>query len=279
MSPLAVALPRSTLTLRSLFARLAAALALVVTLFAPSYASAAVELPPYEHWCTDLSGKLSKGERKELDERLRVFEEQTGHTIVVVIVSSLEDESPADLAYRIGKTWKIGRKGKDDGVVLLAALAEKRVRIEVGKGIEDKLTDLEANDIVTGPIRSARQGRDDRWYEAISAGVDAIEIKLAGKVYAADGSSQVRRADPRLEKKKVDATGIVASVLLIGVIVYLIVRARNGRGGGYGGGGGGFWIGGGGWGGGYGGGGGGGGSDGPVGGGGDFGGGGSDDSV
>ncbi len=267
-----------------LLARLLAACALLVAvLFVPARASAAIQVPPFEHWCTDLGGVLSDSERADLEARLRAYDKATGNTIVVVIVPSLDGEAEEDVAYRFGKTWKLGKKGKDNGVVVLFAHAERRVRVEVGKGLEGDLTDLEANDIVTQRIAPITKGRQDRWHDGLVAAVNAIETKLSGHVYAADGTAT--RADPRTERRSSDAQGVIATIFLLIIFAFLILRAIINRGGGGRGGGGGFWMGGGGgwssggggdWGGG---GGGGGGWDGPSGGGGDFGGGGSGGDV
>lgn len=261
-------------------ARLLAAAALLVAVFFPARAAAEIEVPPFEHWCTDLAGLLTDAERADLEARLRAYDKATGNTIAVVIVPSLDGEPEEDAAYRFGKTWKLGQKGKDNGVVVLLAHKERRVRIEVGKGLEGELTDLEANDIVTQRIAPITKGRQDRWHEGLVASVNALETKLSGKIFAADGTAT--RADPRSEGHKKDTGGMIASLVLFGIIGFLILRAVSKRGGGGGGGGGGFWIGGGGggwssgggdWGGG------GGGWDGPSGGGGDFGGGGSGGDV
>lgn len=263
-------------------ARLLAAFALLVAVLFPARAAAEIKVPPFEHWCTDLAGLLTDAERADLEARLRAYDKATGNTIAVVIVPSLDGEAEEDVAYRFGKTWKLGQKGKDNGVVVLLAHQERRVRIEVGKGLEGDLTDLEANDIVTQRIAPITKGRQDRWHAGLVASVNALETKLSGRVYAADGTAT--RADPRREGHKKDTVGSIASLVLFGIVGFLILRAISKRGGG-GGGGGGFWIGGGGggwssgggdWGGG---GGGGGGWDGPSGGGGDFGGGGSGGDV
>jgi uncharacterized protein len=263
-------------------ARLLAAIALLVGLLFPTRASAAVEVPPFEHWCTDLAGLLTASERADLEARLRAYDKATGNTIAVVIIPSLDGEPEEDVAYRFGKTWKLGQKGKDNGVVVLLAHAERRVRIEVGKGLEGDLTDLEANDIVTQRIAPITKGRQDRWHDGLVASVNALETKLSGQIFAADGTAT--RADPRTEGHRKDPVGSIASLVLFGIVGFLILRALANRNGG--GGGGGFWMGGGGggwssggggdWGGG---GGGGGGWDGPSGGGGDFGGGGSGGDV
>ncbi len=256
-----------------LAAAIVAGFALLLALVFPARARADVQLPPFERWCTDLAGVLSPAERDDLEARLRAFDKATGETIVVVTVPSLDGEPIADLAYRIGKTWKVGQKGKDDGVVLLLAHEERRLRIEVGKGIEDKLTDLEANDIIRERVAPLTKGRDDRWHAGLVAGVDAIELKLAGAIYDATGAAS--RPAPHRARQGHDDVGTIATLVLLAVFGLLLVRAFRSRGGGGGGfGGGGFWIGGGGWSSG-----GGGGWDGPSGGGGDFGGGGSDGSV
>ena len=91
---------------------------------------------------------------------------------------SLEGEPIEDVGYQLIQTWRPGQKGKDNGVVLVIATGERRIRIETGKGVGGDLTDLQSNDIIRrriGPLM-----RENRVHDAILAGVDGISEALSG---------------------------------------------------------------------------------------------------
>lgn len=263
--------------------RVLAVLAAIVVglsvLVAPSLARTAradVAVPKLDARCKDLAQVLSPEERDDLERRMVAYEEATGQQIAILTIPTLEGEAIEDFSYRVAKAWRLGREGKDDGVLITLARKERRVRIEVGKGLEGDLTDLEASLIIRETMKPFT--KQERWHDAFAAALAAIETKLSGKAYG-----PVPKA-PSSKRAGDDAVGIFFTALLLGAVFLVILRAiRGGRGGGGRGGGPpiiffGGWPGGGhGGGGGYGGGGGGWGP--PSGGGGDFGGGGASDDV
>ena len=94
------------------------------------------------------------------------------------MTASLEGEPIEDVGYQLIQTWKPGQKGKDNGVVLVIATGERRIRIETGKGVGGDLTDLQSNDIIRRRI--APLMRENRVHDAILAGVDGIAEALSG---------------------------------------------------------------------------------------------------
>jgi len=246
-------------------------LSVLAGLFLPTFALADVPIPKFDQRCKDVAGVLTPDEREELDRRLVAYEQASGHQIAIVTIKSLDGEPIEDFSFRVAKAWKLGHEGKDDGILLVLARAERRVRIEIGKGLEGDLTDLEASLIIREKMRPFT--KDDRWREALQAALGAIEQKLSGKVYG-----PVPERPKTTASRGTDVQGWGLAIIF--VLVFVIVVWRASRGGGRGGGGGPpfiFFGGGGGWGGG--GGGGGGGYGPPSGGGGDFGGGGASDDV
>ena len=96
----------------------------------------------------DLAGVLSSAARERLDAKLRGLEARTGAQITVLIIPSLEGESLEAHSVRVAQTWKLGRKGVDDGVLFLVAKNDRKMRIEVGYGLEPKLTDARSRAIL-----------------------------------------------------------------------------------------------------------------------------------
>src|SRR5579862_4890486 len=97
--------------------------------------------PPLTGRVNDEAGVLSPQTRQQLDLMLAQHEQATGQQIVIVTLTSLQGQTIEDFGYRLGRHWGIGEKGRDTGALLIVAPNERKVRIEVGYGIEDRLTD------------------------------------------------------------------------------------------------------------------------------------------
>lgn len=128
------------------FAWLLALAALVF--FNPTSANAELAVPPLSSAVTDLSGLLNAAQRNELEQRLRAFSAQKGSQVAILIVPTTKPETVEQYAIRVAENWKLGRKGVDDGVLILLASADREVRIEVGYGLEGALPDVTAKRII-----------------------------------------------------------------------------------------------------------------------------------
>lgn len=129
---------------------------LVLGLFAFAAAAQALDVPPHGgQWVVDNAGLLPAREKAALGENLNAYATATGTQIVVLTVPSLEGEDVAAYANKVFREWGVGQKDKNNGVLILVAKAEGKVRFEVGRGIEDKLPDILARRIqqeVTVPL-------------------------------------------------------------------------------------------------------------------------------
>jgi uncharacterized protein len=126
----------------------------------------------------DDAGILNERDRQELTGALAAFEKQTGDQIVVATLKSLQGLPIEDYGYQLGRHWGIGQKGKDNGAILIVAPEEKKVRIEVGYGLEGDLTDAKSRIIIENDILPRfRQGD---YGAGIKAGVAAMIQTLGG---------------------------------------------------------------------------------------------------
>ncbi len=125
---------------------------------------------------TDLTATLSAQQRGALEAKLRDFETRKGSQIAVLIVPSTEPESIEQYSIRVVDQWKLGRKGVDDGALLLVAKNDRALRIEVGRGLEGALTDADSKRIVSEVIVPLFKHGD--FYGGIDAGVDRM-IRVA----------------------------------------------------------------------------------------------------
>ncbi len=105
-------------------------------------AATALEVPPAPTaYLTDLAGVIPAGQAAAVESRLQGVEERTGHQVIAVLFPSLEGDALEDFTIRCAEKWKVGRKGIDDGVIFFAFIRDRRMRLEVGYGLEDKLPD------------------------------------------------------------------------------------------------------------------------------------------
>lgn len=158
---------------------IARALALTL-LWAGFAASAEVAVPALSVRVTDLTGTLDPGQRAALEARLETFERAKGSQVVVLIVPTTQPETIEQYAIRVADTWKIGRRrGIDDGVIVILALDDHAVRIEVGDGLEGALPDAIANRITDDVMVPRFRAHD--YYGGISEGVERIIGAIEGE--------------------------------------------------------------------------------------------------
>jgi uncharacterized protein len=107
-----------------------------------------LNVPPLKGYVNDYANMMSRETRARLEQELRDFERSDSTQVVILTVESLEGDVLESFSIRVAETWKIGQRGKDNGIILLAVKKERKTRIEVGRGLEGKLTDLTAGRIV-----------------------------------------------------------------------------------------------------------------------------------
>ncbi|MEW5710489.1 MAG: YgcG family protein, partial [Pseudomonadota bacterium] len=172
---------------------LAAALFLLAALAAlPVQAQAPV--PELRARVTDLTGTLSAGERRALEQRLEAFEKEKGSQIAVLIVPTVRPETIEQYAIRVAERWKLGREGIDDGVLVLVAKEDRELRIEVGYGLEGALPDAIAKRIIDEVV--VPRFRQGDFYGGLSAGVERIIAVIQGEPLPPPREGKSRRGPP-----------------------------------------------------------------------------------
>ena len=136
---------------------------------------------------SDFTNTLTQDEHQAFEAKLSAFEKETSSEISVVIIPGLEDDTIENFAVELFKEWGIGKQGKDNGVLLLVALNDRKVRIEVGYGLEGVLTDAQSSWIITNTIRPAF--REEKYYEGLDAAVDQIIAATKGEYVSSETQS------------------------------------------------------------------------------------------
>jgi uncharacterized protein len=177
---------RTSASFASLVQRFAAAALLALLPLAGGAQSTAWEtgtdglkpIPPLSARVTDLTGTLSASERQTLEAKLAKWESETGNQLAVLLVPTTQPEPIEAYSIRVADAWKIGRKGRDNGALLLVAKDDRKLRIEVGYGFEGVLTDATSRRIIAETITPLF--RQNQFAAGINAGVDRI-IGVIGK--------------------------------------------------------------------------------------------------
>jgi uncharacterized protein len=237
--------------------------------------AAAREVPALSAHVNDTAGMLSPDERSKLEQKLTDYEHKTGRQFALLTVDSLDGDDLEGFSIRVAEAWKLGQKGKDNGLVLLIAKNDHKLRIEVGYGLEGNITDAFSSRVIRNVLVPAMRAG------TVASGVDQAFDALMAQAAGEDVPQSVLK-DPSADPNGSGGPSIIGwlvlllflAPILIPILLFKTVAGRR-RGGFWGGGG----FGGGGFGGGgFGGGGFGGGGGGFSGGGGGFGGGGSSGS-
>ena len=135
-------------------------------------------IPAPTGYVNDFAGVLTADQKASLENSLRVFEQKNSNEIAIALVQSLNGDSIENFTLKTFEEWKIGKKGKDNGVLFLASINDRKMRIEVGYGAEPYLTDGEAGEIIRNVISPKFKQQD--YYGGINSGINAIEKELSG---------------------------------------------------------------------------------------------------
>jgi len=203
-----------------------------------------------ERWVTDTAGMISEATRARLDARLESYERASGHQVVAWIGRTLGGADLADFAVKTFKAWGIGRKGHDDGVLMLVFAEDHKIDIEVGYGLEGRLTDAASHRIIDEVMAPRLRAGDADG--ALAAGVESVLATIEGHPVATEPGAPVAREPVQhmspLAAVALALLGILVLVLFVThptLAMYFLFSIFNG-GGGFGGGGGGGGFGGGG---------------------------------
>ena len=166
----------------------------------------------------DYASILTADQLQALETKLTLFSDSTSNEITVVIVPHLDGMDVADAAIEIGRTWGVGGKKNNNGVVLLISVEDRKLNISPGYGLEKSLPDIVCQQIIKNYIVPNFRGKD--YYRGVAEGTDAIIQATKGEF----------KADPRSKRGR--SGGIGKLILFALVIVVFLAMGSGGRGGG-----------------------------------------------
>lgn len=180
---------------------------------------AQVEIPVLKNYANDFTNTLTSSELYTLNSALKKFDDSTSNQIVFLMISALDGASLEDFAYQIATKNQIGSKKNNNGILFFVAKDDRKMRIEVGYGLEGTLPDALASSIIRNEVRPYFKQGD--YYSGVAAGLNAIFLATRGE-YQGDGS----------KKGKGTGTGIPFIFVVILFIIISTIFRKGGRGGG-----------------------------------------------
>jgi len=134
-----------------------------------------LDVPRLQGYVNDYAGMISPSAKSKIEEGLRAFEQSDSTQIVILTISSLEGGNIEEFGIKVAETWKIGQQVKDNGILFIASKQDRKIRIEVGRGLEGKLTDLMAGRIIDRVIkpRFSKGDFDEGFIAGVSSMIDA----------------------------------------------------------------------------------------------------------
>src|SRR4051812_13675325 len=154
-------------------------LALLMLFVANAFAQDVLPVPPLTAHVIDQTGTLDAIQLKGLEDKLTAFEQSKGTQIAVLMVATTKPEDDASYANRVGNAWKIGRKSVGDGVLVVVAKDDHKVRIEVAKSLEGAVPDLAAKRIIDEAI--VPKFRSGDFAGGLQAGLDQLIARVNGE--------------------------------------------------------------------------------------------------
>ena len=191
-------------------------------------AHAALTFPPLTGRVVDSAHVLSAQTQQDLTTKLAALEQQTGRQLVVVTLPSLQGDDIADYGYQLGRTWGIGQKGQNNGVLFIVAPTEHKVRIEVGYGLEPVLTDALSSIILQRSVLPRFRASDVQG--GVVDGTTAIIEQLS--LPDADAKARVAQAQVAPRQTGHITPGSIIGLLILFWVLSSFIGALGRRGGG-----------------------------------------------
>jgi uncharacterized protein len=195
------------------------AFGLVATLFAAT--TGAVDVPTLTKRVEDQAAVLSLPQASELEGKLAAYEQRTGHQFALLTIKTLNGDPIEEFSIRVASAWKLGNKKRDDGLLVILALQERKVRIEVGYGLEGVVTDAVSRQVIDNQMRPHFVRGD-----YASGLLSGVEVLMARAQDESTGAAKRLQAEPQ------QRFGWLVPLIFVVTMVLLSVGRRRGGGGG-----------------------------------------------
>lgn len=186
-----------------------------VLLLAIATCGYALEVPKLTGYVNDYAGMLSKDEVDRISRDLELYEKSTSIQVFILTIQSLEGQDIEGFSIMVAEAWKAGHKGKDNGVIITLAKADRKMRIEVGRGLEGTLTDLITGRIIDQEMTPRLKA--GKTAEALETAIAKIKLAVKGE-YKGDGKTAKGKGEKKEDESKVE----------IGLLIFFVITGLAG---------------------------------------------------
>lgn len=173
------------------------------------------KIPKLENWANDFTNTLSTAELQQLNFRLKTYEDTTSNQLVFLMIASLDGYPLEDFSYEIAEQNKIGTKENSNGILLLVVKNDKKMRIEVGYGLEGALPDALASSIIRNEI--APHFKKEQYYAGITAGINSIIAAIGGEY----------KSDYKEKSRGLNALEIIILLAVVFIIISILPKSKK----------------------------------------------------
>lgn len=183
--------------------------------------------PPPTQWYTDEAGLLNASDAAALNEKLHAFEQQSGAQFIIYVFRSLQGESIEDFTIRCAERWKVGNKKYDNGLILFVFVQERKIRIEVGYGLEGTITDAFSSRVIRDDI--APHFKQSDYAGGLNSGSDALIAKIRGKEAPVEPvRKSAQRGTPEIEATCGQLFALLIFIVILVFVASIVTRSRPG---------------------------------------------------
>jgi len=191
--------------------------------------SLALDVPTLNSYVTDNAGLLTNDQKNKLEEELKNLDTQTTNQIVILTINNLDGDTIENFSIEVAEKNKIGTNEKDNGVLLLISKEDRKVRIEVGSGLEEFLTDAKSSYIIRHYITP--EFKNNKYYEGINNGIEEIKKTISDNNYL---NEEIKK-DNTISENDLENLSVIFNILFtfIGIAAFIIIankRSKQGKG-------------------------------------------------
>lgn len=184
-----------------------------------SVSMAQTAIPPLNNGVMDSTNVLKASEKSKLDEKIMQFERESGSQIAILIIPQLNNEDIVDYGVRVMEEWKLGRKNIDDGVLLIISVNDRKMRLEVGYGLEGAIPDVTASKILNEYL--APHFKNQNYYQGINQATYAIIALIQAEALTKTSYSKTEKVIPEYSYTKSNFGFIFIIVMALILLFYL----------------------------------------------------------
>lgn len=203
----------------------AAPLIVLALLLVAPFAGGQVEIPANDGWVTDLGDFLTDAEEAALEELMASYEAGSGHEVALLTLQDLGGRPIEEVGLAVARSWKIGKLDASEAALLVVSRAERKSRLEVGRHLEDRLTDAMSRRILDDVLRPYFQA--GQFGEGLRVGIEAIHAAAGGDYGPIEQARDAQRSR--------QGGSVLAGLLFFGFLLFMAFAGRNSRASGMGG--------------------------------------------